>query len=77
MIIPDAKKAANIIVGKMGSPLTHEEKPEADTDPHEGALHALSSEILSAHEAKSPQALTSALKAFIEAHRSHSEDSEY
>lgn len=68
MIIPNPKKAATVIVSRIGSSQTHEEKPEASSQPDISALHAIASDMLQAIKDGSPSDLASALKAFLAEH---------
>lgn len=65
MIIPDTKRAAGIIMGKIGSMGTSEVKPEEEVDPKVEGLRAAAEDILHAIETKSSHDLMQALQAFL------------
>lgn len=67
MIIPDAKKAATVILGKIGKPsLGPAVKPEEMTDPKEEGLKTAAEDVLTAIHEKSAAGLMTALRAFFD-----------
>ncbi len=66
MIIPDKRKAASIIVSKMGQDMPDDGGGDAPDDGGDEGLKAAAEDVLSAIEGKSADALKDALKAFFQ-----------
>lgn len=68
MIIPDQKKLAMIVLskrGQNGEEKSQSVKPEEEMDDQDGALKAISEDMLQAFNDKSPHDLMQAMKAFL------------
>lgn len=67
MIIPDRKKAVSVILSKMGgdgAEKSQEVKNETPGDDTQGALRAITEDVMQAFHDKSIEGLMSSLKAF-------------
>lgn len=66
MIFPDSKKAAGVILSKMGGDKMTEMKPEEEMDDKSEGLRASAEDILMAIDSKSSSDLMTALKSFYD-----------
>lgn len=68
MIFPDHKKAASVIVGRMGEEGGGAVKPEFEMDDSLQGLHGASEDMMSAIKEGSPGKYMKAMRSFIDQH---------
>lgn len=78
MIIPDMKRTAQMIIGRMhpdGSESSYEGPMEEPLNEKEAGLHASAQSIIDAFHSKSPQALSNGLRDFLSQHEAYGANS--